>query len=247
MAALRPGHREPEPARLRRRQPRPAGAGAPLWSSSAFCRRRIRGRSSATSRSRSPTWRATASRPPSSARSSTSCGRSTSCTRGERRGRHAARRPHRVVRAGVPHADGGAGGVRRRARERQPRRQLYGLDDPATDMFGRQCLHGPAAGRARRAVRAGLSHADEQALELPALGPARRPARGAARRTALATDQPIAGLAERPQGARPARRHAGRLGRRIRPHADRRRDRRPRASSVRLHDVAGRRRRARAA
>ena len=45
------------------------------------------------------------------------------------------------------------------------------------------------------------------------------------------------------EAARPARRHAGHLGRRIRPHADGSgRRRRPRPSSQRLHHVAGRRR-----
>ena len=58
--------------------------------------------------------------------------------------------------------------------------------------------------------------------------------------------------ADRPEAARPARRHAGHLGRRVRPHADgraadagreRRQDQRPRPQPLRLHDVAGRRRR----
>ena len=34
------------------------------------------------------------------------------------------------------------------------------------------------------------------------------------------SDQPIAALLDGPEGARPARRHAGALGRRVRPHAD---------------------------
>ena len=46
-----------------------------------------------------------------------------------------------------------------------------------------------------------------------------------------------------PEAARPARRHAGDLGRRVRPHADGAgRQRRPRPSPERVHDVAGRRR-----
>ena len=62
-----------------------------------------------------------------------------------------------------------------------------------------------------------------------------------------AVDRPIAGAAARPEGARAARRHARPLGRRVRPHADRRGDQRPRAPPLRLHHVAGRRRRPTAA
>ena len=49
--------------------------------------------------------------------------------------------------------------------------------------------------------------------------------------------------APRPEGARPARRHAGHLGRRVRPHADERGAERPRPQQPRLHRLAGRRRR----
>ena len=61
------------------------------------------------------------------------------------------------------------------------------------------------------------------------------------------TDQPSAGPARRPEAARPARRHARRLGRRVRPdrllpgHADGRRLR-PRPPPALLHGLAGRRR-----
>ncbi len=58
------------------------------------------------------------------------------------------------------------------------------------------------------------------------------------------TDQAVRGAGQGPQAARPAGRHAGHLGRRVRPHADGAgRRRRPRPSSRRLHHVAGRRRR----
>ena len=61
------------------------------------------------------------------------------------------------------------------------------------------------------------------------------------------TDRPVYGAAHRPQAARAARRHAGRLGRRIRPHADERGAQRlevprSRSPSARVHDVARRRR-----
>ena len=58
-------------------------------------------------------------------------------------------------------------------------------------------------------------------------------------------DKPVAGLLQGPEAARPARRDARRLGRRVRPHADDREGRRPRPQPLRLHDVDGRRRRER--
>ena len=97
------------------------------------------------------------------------------------------------------------------------------------------------AGRARRALRAALRRR---------LGPSQRP-----------RDAPAAQVQGRRPGdgragagseaARPARRHAGHLGRRVRPHADAQGDRRrrhrdqarPRPSQGRVHHVAGRRRR----
>ena len=83
---------------------------------------------------------------------------------------------------------------------------------------------GPAAGRARRAVRAALPHR---------LGPPRQPrpdARPAtSTRSAATSTSPCAALITRPEVARAARLDAGRLGRRVRPHADGRdpRDGRP--------------------
>ena len=59
---------------------------------------------------------------------------------------------------------------------------------------------------------------------------------------ARAVDKPIAGLLDGPETPRPAGGDARDLGRRIRPHAGRAGHRRPRPQSVRLHDVAGRRR-----
>ena len=149
----------------------------------------------------------------------------------------AARRPNRLLRAGLPHATRSPGGVRPLTRERRD----------AAALWHRQSGHrhvrpampdGPAAGRARRALRAALRRAGEQRL-----GPSQRSARELAStlRRRRSADRRLA--PDRPEGARPARRHAGPLGRRIRPHADGRGHRRPRASSLRLHDVAGRRRR----
>ncbi len=58
-------------------------------------------------------------------------------------------------------------------------------------------------------------------------------------------DQGVRGPDPRPESARAARLHAGRLGRRVRPHADGRDPRagRPQSPRRRLHDVDGRRRR----
>ena len=96
---------------------------------------------------------------------------------------------------------------------------------------------GPAAGRARRPLRADLSQQ---------LGHARQRRRPIAvamqgRRSGLLRPDP------RPEAARHARRNAGDLGRRIRPHdlfarPTDPRQLRPRSSSALLHDVDGRRR-----
>ena len=137
----------------------------------------------------------------------------------------------------------GAGGVRRRPANHRRRQKLYGLDDPTHRHLRQAVPDGPAAGRARRAVRAGLPHADRQAQRAASSGTSTAASATELPNNCAATDKPIAGLLDRPEGARPARRHAGRLGRRVRPHADRRGHRRPRAPPVRLHDVAGRRRR----
>ena len=68
------------------------------------------------------------------------------------------------------------------ARESAATQQLYGIDDPATDMFGRQCL------MARRLVERGVRFVqlfdapDEQRLG-PPQRPAREPAASAAPRS----------------------------------------------------------------
>ena len=153
-----------------------------------------------------------------------------------RRGRRPRDRDaHQLVRDGLPHAveragadgplegiEGDARDVRRGAGQIELREQL-----PA----------GAAPGRARRALRPDLPRG---------LGPPRR-ARGRAE-GAVQEDRPgQRGAGQGPEAARPARRHAGDLGRRVRPHADGPgRQRRPRPSPERVHDVArGRRREAR--
>ena len=97
---------------------------------------------------------------------------------------------------------------------------LYGPDVAQARHLRRQLPAGPAAGRARRAVRPALS---------TAAGTSTATCRSRSRGQCRDTDQPSAALVTRPEAARPARRHAGHLGRRVRPHgllpghADRRR------------------------
>ena len=113
--------------------------------------------------------------------------------------------------------------VRRRAGQEFLRQQL-----PA----------GAAAGGARRAVRAAVPHR---------LGPPRRSRPTA--RAGLPRGRPADGSADSgPEVTRPAGEHPGRLGRRVRPHADGRgageHEGRPQPPHRRLHHVHGRRRRA---
>ena len=73
----------------------------------------------------------------------------------------------------------------------------------------RQLPAGPPAGRARRALRPALS---------TAAGTSTATCRAQIRGQCQDVDQPSAALVTRPEAARPARRHAGDLGRRVRPH-----------------------------
>ena len=103
-----------------------------------------------------------------------------------------------------------------------------------------QLSAGAPAGRTRRALRAAL-HGLRQQVGCPHRR--RREPRAVLQRIRPADRR----LAQGPQAPRPARQHAGDLGRRIRPHADERKRQRPRPQPLRLHDVDGRRRRASAA
>ncbi len=91
---------------------------------------------------------------------------------------------------------------------------------------------GPAAGRARRPVRAIVPRR---------VGPPRRHQRRAEEE--VRRDRPPdRGPAEGSPAAGTARRHAGGLGRRVRPHPGVGERRRPRPQPLRVHDVDGRRR-----
>src|SRR5262249_1141577 len=148
--------------------------------------------------------------------------------------RRPARGPHPVVRAGLPHAERGDPRLRRQPRAGQGARGLRPRRPrpPAA--------HHAAAAGARRPLHPGLER--------------RRPAVGQPRRPGEAAPQPGAAvgpthrrLPARPQAARPAGNHPGDVGRRVWPHARGRvaGPERPRPQPLRLHDVAGRRRRAR--
>ncbi len=103
------------------------------------------------------------------------------------------------------------------AGETEATRRIYGLDRAETEVFGRQCL------LARRLVERGVRFVQlyhttggfqpwDQHSDL----------KGGHAKNALATDRPIAGLLQDLQGAWPARRDAGHLGRRVRPDPGRR-------------------------
>ena len=148
------------------------------------------------------------------------------------RRRRVSRSPHPGDGDGVPHADRG-----QRAFDLQDEparvREEYG-----TTEFANGCL------LARRCVERGVrsvfvyygagqpwddhtEHQQEPARPLPRHRPG------------------LGGAAHRPEAARAAGRHAGGVGRRVRPHAGVRERRRPRPQPLRLHDVDGRRRRER--
>ena len=141
--------------------------------------------------------------------------------------RSAAPRPHQVLRAGLRHADRRARDAATSTARRTRRSALYGLDQrPDAQRSASSCL------AARRLVERGVrfvqifhggggggawdAHGDIKTNHTQALGPGR----SADRRPA-----------EGPEAARPAGRHARRLGHRVRPLARRRR-RRPRSSSA---------------
>ncbi len=238
---LRPGFREPEPARLRRlsqRRQRPERRQERLGQrllAVGLPGRAVPhvGRSDSV---RSRPGRHVPRRPPPQPRRA-----SPPQPNGSRRVRRS-RNGHadQPVRAGLPHADlrPRRDGHRARAGPRARRvRHAAGRD-----RLRQQLPPGPAAGRAWRALRAafrlGLGHARHGPRQRSHHGPPHEvPAGRPADRRALT----------RSETARPAGRDARDLGRRIRPHLDERSPQRfealgPRPSSPLLLDVAGRRR-----
>ena len=134
------------------------------------------------------------------------------------RGRRAGRGHGAVVRAGLPHAVGRAFGARARRRvggDAQAVRHRH----PGDRRLRPAVPAGPPVRRVRRAL-----HPD---LHRVPVGPARE-ARERAREDRPGRRPADRRAADRPQGPRAARRHAGLLGRRVRPHAVHRGGRRPR-------------------
>ena len=124
------------------------------------------------------------------------------------------------------------------AQETDETKSLYGIDEKETDTFGRNCL------LARRLVERGvrfvqLYHGSGSKWD------AHSNIEGNHTQLCRESDKPIAGLLKDLKRRGLLERHARRLGRRIRSHADERKRKRPRSQSLRLHHVARRRRRAR--
>ena len=242
MAALRPGQREPEPARLRRHQPGAAGPGRAAVELQLPARRlpgHARRRSEEPDRQ--PQKSAKCRRRGSSDQLDT-LQRLNDLHRQQREEDSQLNARIASFELAFRMQARGAGGVRRRpASRRRPSSSTASTTRRPRSSASNACM-------ARRLVERGVrwcrsitpqtakrsscqlwdQHGglqDGTAEQLRGDRPAdRRPAEG-------------------PEGARPAGRHAGRLGRRVRPHADGRGHRRPRTSSLRLHHVAGRRRR----
>ena len=116
--------------------------------------------------------------------------------------------------------------------------KLYGIDQKRTAEFGTRCL------LARRLVERGVRFVQLYSGGGPVSiqWDAHKDLVGNHEKMCGMTDQPVAGLIERPEAARPARFDAGDLGSRVRPPADVAGRRRPRPQPARVHDVVRRRR-----
>ena len=215
---LRPGHREPEPARLHRHVPRrlpdrrSRRTGSPAFLPGVYqgtyidtqhtdiekliehIRNRSR-RPDGPARASSTCWRELNQRAPG-----------TPPARGRARGAHP------VVRAGLPDADRRPPTPSTSARSRSTIR-----DDVRPRRAGPAAPDRPPAARARASASSRSGTAPGQPWDshddLETEPPPARPS---------SATRPIARAAHRPEAARHARRHAGHLGRRVRPHADRR-------------------------
>ena len=175
-----------------------------------------------------------------SAASSTSSSSSIASICTGARGRQPARSPHRQLRVGLSHAVGRPRGDR--SGERNGRHPRAVRPRPERDRPQRpQLPAGPPAGRARRALRAALHGLGQQ------VGRPHATWKATTRCTAARATGRSPGCSKDLEAPRPARQHAGDLGRRVRPHADERKRQRPRPQSLRLHHLDGRRRRAAAA
>ena len=215
---LRPGHREPEPARVRRhagqrrrRRQRPAQLGRRLHAG------RLPGHALAARRRADP---ATCNTPEGVDRRRSSAASSTCSTELNRQ--HAAdaaradraRRPHRQLRAGLPHAGRGAGGGRPGARRPRRRKRLYGLDEKETADVRPQCACWPA-GWSSAACGSCSSTAAPAASGTPTPSIEKNHAE-----LCRAIDKPVAGLLTDLKRRGLLDETLVDLGRRVRPHAD---------------------------
>ena len=148
------------------------------------------------------------------------------------------RHAHRRLRDGLPDADQRPGADRPRRAKTAKTLEMYGAE-PGKPSFANNCL------LARRLVERGVRFVQLYHTDWDHHGAGGdEPRRAASTSVCREVDQPCRRADQGPEAARPARRHAGDLGRRVRPHADGRgaRHGRPRPSHRRLHHVAGRRR-----
>ena len=146
VAGLRPGHREPEPARLRGRQPRRGLPGGAALGVELPAQRLPGDARSATSKNPIANLADPVRRPRTAARQARRARPAQRAPQARPGDRQPARRPHRVVRAGVPHAAGSARGVRHLARERRDAAAVR--DRRPDDRPVRPAVPaGPAAGR----------------------------------------------------------------------------------------------------
>ena len=244
VAVLRTRHREPQPAELRAssspaRRRRTAGRRC---GAAPFCRPSTRASSCGRRASRccscpTPTaW----TRPAAGSRSTRS--RPSTSSRLDAVGDPEIAHAHRAVRAGLPDADQRAGGDGHlEGDERDPRnvRRQAGPEG-----VRQQLPAGPAAGRERRALRAAVP----LGLGQPRRVEGQRSAATAWSSAARRRTRPIAALIKDLKQRGLLERHAGRLGRRVRPDADERGAQRlevagPRPPPAHVHDLDGRRRR----
>ena len=123
------------------------------------------------------------------------------------------------------------------ARETEATHKLYGIDDPLTENFGRQCL------MARRFLEGGVRFVQVTHSDSEVQWDQHSNLYQGHTKNAAEVDKPIAGFLTDLKIARLVGRHPRSVGRRIRTHADCRRNRRPRSQSPRIHHVDGGRRR----